>query len=72
MHTNVLYAIKEVMVPALTSMVINTKFKGITSSTTKPIATIHAPQNPMISGMPAILAVDKNNNCKVVIDNCAP
>ena len=22
--------------------------------------------------MPAIVTVDKNNNCKIVIDNCAP
>ncbi len=26
----------------------------------------------MLSGMPAIGSVDKNNNCKLVIDNCAP
>jgi hypothetical protein len=26
----------------------------------------------MLSGMPAIVTVDKNNNCKIVIDNCAP
>ncbi len=24
----------------------------------------------MISGMPAIISVDKNNNCKIVIENC--
>jgi hypothetical protein len=26
----------------------------------------------MLSGMPAIVTIDKNNNCKLVIDNCAP
>ncbi len=26
----------------------------------------------MLSGMPAVVTVDKNNNCKIVIDNCAP
>ncbi len=26
----------------------------------------------MLSGMPAVGSVDKNNNCKLVIDNCAP
>jgi hypothetical protein len=26
----------------------------------------------MLSGMPAMVTVDKNNNCKIVIDNCAP
>ncbi len=36
------------------------------------IASIFAPKNPMLSGMPAVVTVDKNNNCKIVIDNCAP
>ncbi len=22
--------------------------------------------------MPAVVSIDKNNNCKIVIDNCAP
>jgi hypothetical protein len=26
----------------------------------------------MISGMPAIVFIDKNNNCKIILDNCAP
>ncbi len=26
----------------------------------------------MISGMPAIISIDKNNNCKIIVDNCAP
>jgi len=26
----------------------------------------------MLSGMPAIVTVDKNNNCKIEIENCAP
>jgi len=26
----------------------------------------------MVSGMPAIVTIDKNNNCKLVVDNCAP
>jgi hypothetical protein len=35
------------------------------------IASIYAPQTPMLSGMPAVVSIDKNNNCKSVIDNCA-
>jgi len=27
---------------------------------------------PLISGMPAIISVDQNNDCKLVIKNCAP
>ncbi len=36
------------------------------------IATIFAPKHPKLSGMPAVVSIDKNNNCKIVIDNCAP
>jgi hypothetical protein len=25
----------------------------------------------MISGMPAIVCIDKNNNFKIIVDNCA-
>jgi hypothetical protein len=26
----------------------------------------------MISGMPAIISIGKNNNCKIIVNNCAP
>ena len=73
MLTNALYAVKETTIPALSSMVISSKFKGnVCNTTDKPIATVHAPQNPTISGMPAWVTLDKYKNCKMVIDNCAP
>jgi len=72
MLTNALYAVKETTIPALSSMVISSKFKGNVCNTDKPIATVHAPQNPTISGMPAWVTLDKYKNCKMVIDNCAP
>jgi hypothetical protein len=72
MLTNALYAVKETTIPALSSMVISSKFKGNVCDTAKPIATVHAPQNPTISGMPAWVTLDKHKNCKMVIDNCAP
>jgi hypothetical protein len=53
-------------------MTINTKFKGTALDSAQPIATIHAPANPTISGMPAWVTLDKNKNCNMVIDNCAP
>jgi hypothetical protein len=34
--------------------------------------SLQAPKIPMLSGMPAVVTVDKNNHCKIVIDNCAP
>ncbi len=43
MLTNPLYAVKEVTIPALSSMMVTTKYKGLTSETAQPIATIHAP-----------------------------
>ncbi len=36
------------------------------------IASFFSPRTPMLSGMPAIVSIDKNNNCKIVLDNCAP
>jgi len=72
MLTNALYAVKEVTIPALASMMVTTKYKGLTSDSTQPIATIHAPQHPIISGMPAWVTLDNYKNCKLIIDNCAP
>ena len=72
MHTNALYAVKEVTILALSSMMVTTKYKGLTSDNSQPIATIHAPQHPTISGMPAWLSLDSYKNCKIIIGNCAP
>jgi hypothetical protein len=66
---NALYAIKETTIPALSSMIILTKFKGNTCDSAKPIATVHAPLNTTISGMPAWVTFDKYKNCKMFIDN---
>jgi hypothetical protein len=60
------------MIPALSSMMVTTKYKGLTSETAQPIATINAPQHPTISGMPAWVTLDNYKNCKLIIDNCAP
>ncbi len=65
-------AIKEQFLPALASTVITARYKGKPEPNVHFIASIFAPKNPMLSGMPAIVTVDKNNNCKIVIDNCAP
>jgi hypothetical protein len=72
MLTNALYAVKEVTITALSSMMVTTKYKGLTSDTAQPIATIHAPQHSTISGMPAWVTLDSYKNCKIIIDNCAP
>jgi hypothetical protein len=36
------------------------------------IASIFAPNTPTVSGMPAVVSIDRNNNCKNIVDNCAP
>jgi hypothetical protein len=65
-------AIKEQTLPALTSTVVTEKYKGKVSKDSNYIASIFSTRTPMISGMPAIVSVGKNNNCKIVLDNCAP
>ncbi len=65
-------AIKEQVLPALASTIVTARYKGKTEPNIHFIAGILAPKNSMLSGMPAIVTVDKNNNCKIVIDNCAP
>ncbi len=53
-------------------MIINAKFNGTICNAANPVATIHAPNNPTISGMPALVTLDKYQHWKLVIDNCAP
>jgi hypothetical protein len=72
MLTNALYAVKEVTIPALSSMMVTTKYKELTNGSAQPIATIHAPKHPTISGMPGWVSLDNYKNCKSIIDNCAP
>jgi hypothetical protein len=52
-------------------MLISIKFKGLVCENAQPIAIVHVPQNPTISGMPAWVKLDKYKNCKMIIDNCA-
>jgi len=51
---------------------VTTKYNGLTSDSAQPIATIHSPQHPTISGMPMWVSLDSYKNCKIFIDNCAP
>jgi hypothetical protein len=72
MEFDQIVATKEQTLPALTSTVITAKYKGKVSKEHNYIASIFLPKTPMISGMPAIVSIDKNNNCKIILDNCAP
>jgi hypothetical protein len=65
-------AIKGQVLPALASTIITAKYKGKIQKDINFIASIYAPRTLMLSGMPAVVSIDKNHNCKLVIDNCAP
>jgi len=61
MEFDQIVAIKEQTLPALTSTVITAKYKGKVSKDHNYIASIFSPKTPMISGMPAIVSINKNN-----------
>ena len=63
MLTNALYSLKKMTIPALSTMIINSKFKGTICDSANPVATIHAPTNPTISWMPALVTLDKYKHC---------
>ncbi len=54
------------------SMVMNVKFKGRMDQNATYMASIHVPLAPMVSRMPAVVSVGTNNNCKIIVNNCAP
>ena len=70
--TNSIAALKNTVLPAMTSTVVKAKFKGTREQKATYVATICAPRTPMISGMPSIVNVDENNICNIVVENCAP
>jgi hypothetical protein len=65
-------ALKNTVLPAMTSTIVKAKFKGTREEKATYMATICAPRMPMISGMPSIVNVDKNNICNIIVENCAP
>ncbi len=72
MEIDQIVAIKEQTLPVLASTVITAKYKGKVNKDMTYIASIFVPKTPTVSGMPAIISIDKNNNCKIILDNCAP
>jgi len=52
-------AIKEQVLPALASTVITAKYRGKIPKDVNYIASIYSPRTSMLSGMPAILLIDK-------------
>jgi len=58
--------------PAMTSTIIKVKFKGLRDPSSTYMANICTAQTPMVSGMPSIISIDKNNTCNIVVENCPP
>jgi hypothetical protein len=70
--TNSIMALKNTVLPAMTSTVIKAKFKGTRDDKAIYVANICAPRTPMVSGMPSIVNIDENNICNIIVENCAP
>jgi hypothetical protein len=69
---NTICATKQITIPAMTSSIIMTKFNGDTHPDKTYIATIHCPGAPTLTGVPSLVTIDSNHDCKVIIENCAP
>jgi len=70
--TNSIRALKNTVLPAMTSTVIKAKYKGTRDEKAIYVANICAPRTPMVSGMPSIVNIDENNICNIIVENCAP
>jgi len=68
---NTICATKQITIPAMTSCIVTTKFNGETHPDKTYIATIHCPGAPTLTGVPSLVTIDNDQNCKVVIENCA-
>jgi hypothetical protein len=71
MDSDQIVAIKKIVLPALQSLVITIKHKGHVDKNSICIASITAPRMPC-QETAAIVSSIINNNCKIIINNCAP
>jgi hypothetical protein len=69
---NTICVTKQVTIPAMTSSIISTKLNGESHPEKTYIAMIHCPGALMLTGVPSLVSIDSNLNCKIVIENCAP
>ncbi len=69
---NTICATKQITIPAMTSSMITTKFNRETNLDKTYVATIHCPGAPTQTGVPLLVSIDNNQNCKIIIKNCAP
>jgi hypothetical protein len=71
-HLNTICANKQITMPAMTSSIVTAKFNEESHKEKTYITTIHCTSTLTISGIPALVSMDENNNCKVMGENCAP
>jgi hypothetical protein len=69
---NAICTTKQITILGMTSSIITTKFNGETHADKTYVATIHCPGAPTLTGVPSLVSIDNNRNCKIVIENCAP
>jgi len=69
---NTICGTKQVTIPAMTSSIITMKFNGDSHPDKTYIAMIHCPGAPTLTGVPSLVTIDNNQNCKIVIENCTP
>jgi hypothetical protein len=69
---NTICATKQVTILAKTSSITTMKFNGETHPDKAYVAMIHCPGAPTLTGVPLPVSIDSKQNCKIVIENCAP
>jgi hypothetical protein len=62
---NQIMAFEEKTLPALASKVVTAKYKGKVNKDVTYIASIFAPNNPTVSGMPAVVSFEKKKTAKL-------
>ena len=70
-RTNSIMALKNTVLPAMTSTVIKAKFKGTRDEKATYVANICAPRTPMVSGMPSAAVEAKRRPPFIAIQNVA-
>jgi hypothetical protein len=69
-NVNSITAIKQTVLPAMTSTVIKVKYKGLRDPTVTYMVNICVPPTPMVSSMPSLVSIDDHNICNIVVENC--
>jgi len=63
---------KETIVPAFSSKVIKTSFKGTRQENVNYVASVASPMYKTLSGAHQWVTLSPYNTCQIVVDNCSP